>query len=81
MCLKESPTIFMDRQASRSSKKIHSEKVVISGHRCQYLFRSSIQEEKRSTASEEDRYVSTAKEQEILVELNINVMPVVAQEK
>ena len=64
-CPKESHTIFTEKKASRSYKKIPSEKVAISEPRCGYLSRSSIQEDRRSIASEEEKYASIAKAQEI----------------
>lgn len=65
MCPRESHTIFTERRASNSSKKIHSGKEVISEPRCGYHSRSSIQEERRSIASEEDKFVNIARVQEI----------------
>jgi len=62
MSPKESPMICTENKVSNNCKKIHSEKVVTSGLKCGSLFINSIQVVKKSTASEEDKYVSIAKE-------------------
>ena len=71
----------MDRKASKSSRKILSEKVVISERKCGFLLRSFIQEVKKYTVLEEDKYASIVRVQEILADINISARLVVVLER
>lgn len=73
--------IFMEKLASKNSKRLPSGKAETSEQKCGSLLKSFTRGETRCTASEEERSASNARELEILVESNNPVKPVKDLEK
>jgi hypothetical protein len=65
MSPKESHMTYMEKLGSKSSRRLHSEKEVILGLKCGFLYKDSIQVVHRCTVSEEVKSVRIVRVREI----------------